>query len=223
MTALEPSRVLVLDETQQRTLIGVLDASTASVGGESVVAVGDPSLQLISVIAYGEEYNNEVDELARVTLRKRRLETEVRRCNQRIEQLNDAVADQLTEQGLSKVGHDATGTTLRLDTKAWVKLDVDTDGMGRDEADQVKASVKARAGEVMAADPELADFIRRDFNLNTLSAYFRERIKAAREAQQALPEHERRPVVANDFIPESLRGLLRIDEKPTIQVRASGS
>jgi hypothetical protein len=92
--------------------------------------------------------------------------------------------------------------------------------MPRDEADMLRAGVKGAAGHVLR-EVGLGDFVRPDFNLNTLSAYFREQIKEYRETQLALPEHERVPKAASEFLPEELRGLIELDDTPTITVTRS--
>lgn len=227
--AIEPSRVLELREDQQRFLLSVLVTAGQS-DGAYLAAAGDDAAPeeragfkairgLHSLIAYGEEYINEEDEHVRTTLRKRRLEAEVRRCNIRIAQLDEQLADEWAAAGRTKSGHAATGASLSLNSMIWAKLDVDTDGLTEDEARSVKAAVKGRAGEVLI-DIGMDELVKPDFNLATLSAVIREEVKAYRKAQLELPEHERVPRTAQSFLPEALQGLIRIDDTPHIQVRA---
>jgi hypothetical protein len=211
-TAIEPSRVVILDDAEQRAII---DAYANLPDG----FVPPVLKRLVDRIAFGDEYVNETDELVRTTLRKRRLEAETRRCNIRIENLEEAVVEQLLERGDTGGKHAGTGASYRLDSKVWAKLDVDVDGLPKDQADEVKARVKAQAGDALIA-AGLGDFVRSDFNLNTVSAYFREQVKAWRAEQQDLPERERAPRDISEFLPDELRGLLRLDDKPTITVRA---
>jgi hypothetical protein len=166
-------------------------------------------------IFYGENYVNETDELVRVTLRKRRLEEEVRRCNRRIADLEPVIVEQLLELGVSGMKHDGTGATLRRTDRAWiVYADKDLDSAG-------KAAVKAQAAAVMVdLGGEVSDLVRADYNGNTVSAYFREKYLALVADELAKPEHERRPVDPDSVLPEPLRDYLRLDAQPHIQVRA---
>lgn len=221
-TAVEPSRVLILDEDEQRVVIEALSFFDRQAldheGGDN--REGYPAYRLNKRIAYGEEYLNEADELARITLRKRRLEGEIRRINTRIGMLNDAVVEQWAQDGLTGMKHAGTGANMSLRRDVWAKLDVDTDGLDKQQAEQIRAARKAEVAAVMQRIDELADLVRPDFNLSTLSAVFRERIRAYDEEQRELPEHERTPRDAEQFLPDELRGLLRIDVKPQITVRA---
>ena len=206
----------MLNDEEQRILLYALSHLEVERDG-----IGDRHLveRLRHRVAHGDEYANPTDELARVTLRKRRLEGEVRRCNIAIERVEQLVCEDLLEQGHSKVGHAATGATLSLDRKLWAKLDVDTDDLAKDEAEAVRAAAKAAAGDALI-EAGLGDYVRSDFNLNSVSAYFREQIKAYDAEQLELPEHERVPRTADSFLPEALRGHLRLDDTPRISVRA---
>jgi hypothetical protein len=207
-TAIEPQRVMVLSEEEQDVL------------GHVLGRLADTRCETLrGRIFYGENYVNETDELVRVTLRKRRLEEEVRRCNRRIADLEPVIVEQLLELGVSGMKHDATGASLSTSRRVWAKLDVDTDGLDKATAEQMRADQKARAGAALS-EVGLGDLVRPDFNLNTLSAVFREQIKEYDEAQRDLPEHERRPKAVQDFLPEPLHGLLRLDATPHITVRA---
>jgi len=207
-SAIEPQRVMVLDEAEQSALLHALDYA-ASLDDAAAYT------RLFARIGAGETYVNETDELVRVTLRKRRLEEEVRRCNRRIADLEPVIVDQLTEIGVSAMKHDATGATLRRRDKAWIKyVDENLDTAG-------KAAVKAQAAAVMQQiGGEVADLVKPDYNGNTVSAFFREQYLAQVAEQLALPEHERRPVDPDQLIPEPLRPLLRLDAQPHIEVRA---
>lgn len=209
-TAIEPERVLVLTDREQRILLDLLPADAST---ETAAIRGR--------IAWGDEYSDEKDELARVTLRKRRLEAEVRRCNRRLEDLEETVVEQLIDQGVSSVKHAGTGATLRIDSKIWAKLAVDTEGLPKSEAEVLRAEAKAKAGDGLIA-AGLGTYVRSDFNLNSVTAHFREQIKAYRAAQADLPEDERRPMSVEDFLPPELQGLLELTDQPTISVR-SGS
>jgi hypothetical protein len=190
-TAIRPDRAIVLTEREQHKLAHAMHS-----------------------------YDNPTDELIRTTLEKRALEQAVGRLNGRIAELNEVVVEELLERGDTGGKHAATGASYRVGSKLYARLVADTDGMPKHEAEALRAGVKGAAGHVLS-EVGLGDFVRPDFNLNTLSAYFREQIKEYRETQLALPEHERVPKAASEFLPEELRGLIELDDTPTITVTRS--
>jgi len=209
-TAIEPQRVAVLTEDEQHLIVDVLR------GDFSSVVWFDAKLadRLARRLAHGDEYATPADELARITLRKRRLEEEVRRINRRIADVEQQVIEDLAQIGARSMKHDDTGCTLRRDDKIWVKYADET-------ADtEQRAEIKAQAGAIMQTLPELADFVRPDYNGQTVSAYFRELYRNEVALQADKPEHERRPIDPDALMPEPLRDLLRIDATPHITVRA---
>lgn len=215
-TAIVPDRVLILNEAEQRKLAEAMD----------YLANGDDreAARLRNKLVAGDEYDNEQDELARVTLRKRVLEQAVRRCNRRIEDLNTEVVDQLVDQGQKSVTHAGTGATLRIDSQIWARVVVGgvDDDTPKTVADALKAEAKAKAGDALIK-AGLGDYVRSDFNTNSISAHFREQVKAYRTEQEQLPEHERVPRDAASFIPPELAGLIELDDTPTIRVTAPRS
>jgi hypothetical protein len=211
-TAIRPDRPVVLTEREQLKLAQAMH----------YLAMGDDleARRLASRLMYGDSYDNPTDELIRTTLEKRALEQAVRRLNGRIADLDQQVVEELIERGDTGGKHAGTGASYRVGSKLYARLVVDVDGMPRDQADALRAGVKGAAGHVLS-EVGLGDFVRPDFNLNTLSAYFREQIKEYRETQLALPEHERVPKAAHEFLPEELRGLIELDDTPTITVTRS--
>jgi hypothetical protein len=211
-TAIRPDRPVVLTEREQLKLAEAMH----------YLALGDDleARRLAHRLLYGDEYDNPTDELIRTTLEKRALEQHVRRLNGRIADLDQQVVEELLERGDTSGKHAATGASYRVGSKVWARLVAYTDGMPKYEADTLRAGVKVRASRALM-DADLGDFVRPDFNLNTLSAYFREQIKEYRETQLALPEHERVPKAAHEFLPEELRGLIELDDTPTITVTKS--
>jgi hypothetical protein len=208
-TAIRPDRPVVLTEREQLKLAQAMH----------YLAMGDDleARRLASRLLYGDSYDNPTDELIRTTLEKRALEQAVRRLNGRIADLDQQVVEELIERGDTGGKHAGTGASYRVGSKLYARLVVDVDGMPRDQAEALRAGAKATAGYVLG-EVGLGDFVRPDFNLNTLSAYFREQIKEYRETQLALPEHERVPKAASEFLPEELRGLIELDDTPTITV-----
>jgi hypothetical protein len=216
LAAIEPSRVLVLNDDEQRIL---LHALTRLVPAREGLGDGHLVERLHDRIAHGDEYANPTDELTRVTLRKRRLEGEVKRCNIAIGRVEEQVIEDMQRDGHRSVGHAATGATLTISRKLWARVDVDTDGLNKDDADAARAAAKAQAAEALI-DAGLGDYVRPDFNLNSVSAYFRALVNEYDAEQAELPEHERVPLLAVRFLPDELHGHLRLDDKPTISVRA---
>lgn len=214
-TAVEPSRVLILDESEQYALLDALEhpANVARAGRQQAV---------YNHVAYGPEYWNATDEFVRTTFAKRRLEAEIRKLNARLTELDEQLVEEWTEAGRNKDGHEATGATLHLSKRVWAKLDVDTGGLSRDAADSLRRGVKAQLADRLQSldEPELAGLVKPDVNLQSLSAIFAERVKEYDEEQRMLPGHERVPRAAADFLPDELRGLLVIDATPHVQVRA---
>lgn len=220
-TAIEPSRVLVLNDDEQRLVIETIESIVAPFIDEEGVArqlaaddQGVPVRSLMMLrdrVAYGDEYVNPVDELTRITLRKRRLENEVRRCNIRIAQVEEQVVEEFAEAGDTGRKHAGTGATLTLARKIWAKVVKQGEKATPDE--------KAAAAEGLIA-AGLDDFVRPDFNTNTVSAHFRELINAYDAEQRQLPEHKRVPRPAADFLPPELQGLIELDDTPHITVRA---
>lgn len=207
-TAIEPSRVLILDEEEQLRLIAVFNADA------DVLSIA-PLRTFCMRIAYGDEYVDEMDELARTTLRKRRLETEIKRCNMRIEQITEPVVDKLAEVGARSLTHEASGTRIQRDDQVYLKYA--DENWSKDE----QALARARAGETMSAlGGEYAEFIVPTYNSSSVGAFFRERYKAALAEQLDKPEHERRPVTPDDVIPAELREWLSLSVKPRVKVTA---
>ena len=214
-SAIEPARVMVLDEAEQDTLADALDVLSAD------RADSDPVVKRLEErLEYGETYQNPTDELVRRTFRKRRLEAEIRKENARIAELDAQLVEEWAEVGRSKDGHEATGATLSLSRRVYAKLDVDTSGLPSDAAQSIRSQHKAMVGEMLSQLPGLAGLVRSDFNLQTLSAIFAERIRDYDEEQRMLPEHERVPRDVQEFLPDELRGLLVLDATPHVQVRA---
>jgi hypothetical protein len=213
-TALEPNRVMILGDEEQNALVYALDAY-----GEDVEFAGAYK-RLYKRLSWGDEYANPTDELVHKTFAKRRLEAEIRKLNTRIAELDEQLVEEWAQRGCGGEKHEATGATLRLTRRVYAKLDVDTDGLPKDQADSMRAEYKREVAITLAQFPEFAGIVREDFNLQSLSAIFSERIKEYDETQRALPEHERVPRDPQDFLPDELRGLVVIDATPHVQVRA---
>ncbi len=207
-TAIEPSRVLVLDEDEQYNLVGLLDLPARS-------SPDDLLRSLRNRIIVGETYTDEIDEMARITLRKRRLAAEIVRINKRIDALTEPTVDRLTEFGAKSMRHDGTGALVMRDDL--VRLAHRDSDWSKEE----KAAAKEAAGDVLAAQPETEDLVEQTWAHRRVEAYYRGLYQDALEAEQAKPEDERRPVEADSVIPEAMRAFYKLDVQPRITVRVS--
>jgi hypothetical protein len=204
-TAIEPQRVLVLNENEQHAILDAYLERFDHMAGAA----------LALRIAEGEMFEDEMDELARTTLRKRRLETEIKRCNMRIEQLTEPVVERLAEIGARSLTHEGSSTRIQRDDQVYLKY------AGEDWTKDEQALARVRAGETMAAlGGEYAEFIQPTYNSSSVGAFFRERYKARLAAELDKPEHERRPVTPDDVIPDELREWLSLSVKPRVKVTA---
>lgn len=210
-TAVQPDRVLVLTNAEQTLIVETIRTLAVPGTPDAADIPWNELARLHDRIAYGDEYVNPVDELARLTLRKRKIETALRHTNGRIAEVDQLVVEELLERGESATKHAATGATLRLARQVWAKV-VRADEKPTDEE-------KAAAAEGLIA-AGLGDYVKPGFNTNSVSAYFREQIKTYDADQRDLPEHERVPRTAESFLPPELVGLIELDDTPTISVRA---
>lgn len=219
-SAIEPARVMVLDEQEQWTALNVL-AFVIDAAEENGNAGAHPlEERLLERIEHGDTYANPTDEYVRRTFRKRRLEAEIRKENARLAELDTQLVEEWAERGCSGEKHEATGASLSLSRRVYAKLDVDTSGLPSDAASSIRAQHKAEVGDVLSKLDEFAPLVRSDFNLQTLSAVFAEFIRNYDEDQRHLPDHERVPKAPADFLPDELHGLLVIDATPHVTVRA---
>jgi hypothetical protein len=207
-TAIEPLRVMVLNEDEQRELLSIMREFVEN-------PFQPPSHPLYNRIAYGDEYEDEMDELARTTLRKRRLEAEIKRCNMTIERLTEPVVERLAEIGAKSLTHEGSSTRIQRDDA--VRLTYADPDWGKDE----QALARSMSGEIMEQlGDEYAAFIVPTYNANTVAAHFRERYKARLAEELDKPEAERQPVNADDVLPEPLREWLSLSVKPRVKVTA---
>ncbi len=202
--AIEPQRVMVLSEDEQHLMLAWAEA------------VDHPIPRTFALrIAEGEHYDDELDELARTTLRKRRLETEIKRCNMTIERLTEPVVARLAEVGAKSLTHEGSATRIQRDDR------IDMAYVDPDWSSGEKAYAREQtARTLLAIGGDYAGFIAPAFNANTMSAYFRERYRAAVAAEIEKPEHERRPVDPDEIVPDEIRDWYRLNVKPRVKVTA---
>lgn len=200
-SAIEPQRVMILDEDEQRWLLN----TTANWTDDA----------LARRLIFGDAYADDLDEIVRRTMRKRRLLTEVKRETVAIERLTEPVVERLTEIGAKSLTHEATGTRIQRDDAVHLAYADPDWGSGE------KADAKDAAGDVIAQIDELADFVQQTWAQRTVEAYFREQYKSALAEQHDKPEHERTPVDPDEILPEALRPYYRLSVKPRLKIVAT--
>lgn len=198
-TAIEPSRVMVLSEDEQWAIVGVFELL--------------PHPLICNRVAYGDEYTDATDELARTTVRKRRLEAEIKRCNMRIEQLTEPVLDALQSVGAKSLNHEASGCRIQRDSA--VRLQHRDPDWGSVE----KAIAKEAAGDAFKAlGGDLGAMLKQEWNHRRVESYFRERYLTRVAAEMEKPEHERQPVDPDDILPAEIRAHYRLNVNPRVKV-----
>lgn len=213
-TAIEPQRVLILNEDEQRLALAACNVVALDLFTDT--GTFGPPGELAERIAEGDTYADEMDELARTTLRKRRLETEIKRCNQIIDRLTEPVLERLAEVGAKSLTHEASGTRLERTNR------IDMAYRDPDWSSDEKADARQQTAEtLLAIGGDYAAFIAPAFNANTMSAYFREKYNAAVAAELEKPEHERVPVDPDEIVPPEIRGWYRLNVAPKVKVTAT--
>lgn len=168
---------------------------------------------LATRLELGDEYVNESDEFVRKTLHKRRLEAEIRKLNNRLNDLEQIIVEELAERGEAGVKHAATGKQIVRTQKIWAQF--------AKAGDKATDEERAAAGQALI-DSGLGDYVIPTFNANSVSAHFREQVNAWLAEQADLPEHQRQPLTAErlqTFLPDSARAVWKLDNTPTLSVR----
>ncbi len=160
----------------------------------------------------GDAYADELDEMARITLRKRRLAAEIVKINRRIDELTEPCVDRLTEIGARSLRHDETGVLIMRDDT--VRLAHRDPEWGTEE----KAIAKDAAGQILSSQPDTEAFVQAGWNHRRVESYYRGLYAEAVEAELELPEAERRPVDPDSVIPEALRAFYRLNVAPRIKI-----
>jgi hypothetical protein len=122
--------------------------------------------------------------------RKKNAEQELKECNAEFAQAERELLDAMADEGLQSMGNDrftvSTSRTLRVQA----------------------SGDKAAAAEQLSQRPGFADFVKRDFNLNSLSAHVRE--LAA----------DKPDVDPNDLLPPEVREHLSVFEHYRLNFRS---
>lgn len=205
-SAIEPQRVMILSEEEQRTFTDNL--AEVQAGGY----LKPHEVALYGRLAHGEPYDDEIDEAARITLAKRRLETEIKRINLRLAAINDAAIDRLADMGAKSMRHEGTGALVaRDDTIRLAFADPDW-------STYEKAVAKESAGSVLAASSSTHDFVQPSWTHARVEAYYRELYRTLVATNLEKPPHERVDVDPDAVIPAALRPFYRLNVTPKIKV-----
>lgn len=137
-----------------------------------------------------------LDQFVAATERKRKLEADLRVVKDEITPLTEQLLEQFAEEGVSGKRHAATGRLVSITRKVWARA------AGGDKTAASAALKKAGLG----------DYVEESFNTNSLSAYFREQVKAR--------ESEGQPVTdLTELLDPALRGAIELTEDHTLSVR----
>lgn len=128
---------------------------------------------------------------------KKAIEADLRKVKDEMAQLDESLREHFVEHGLQRIGDADSGQTVYLRRSIRVK------NMGDDRAEAC-AAMRA-AG--------LSDYVAESFNLNSVSAYFREQIADRAEHGEVVGD-------PNDVLPEPLRGHIELVDDYQLRVTA---
>lgn len=152
----------------------------------------------VSQQAAAPTMKDQLDAFVKLTKTKRDLDAELRAVKNEIAGVETDLIDRMADLGVSRIGHDQSGMTVYLRRQVRVK------NMG-DDRGAACAALKA-AG--------LGSFVAESFNLNTLSAYFREQ----------LDERTKQGEIVDDvsaLVPADLTGVIDLTEAHDLRMTAS--
>lgn len=138
-----------------------------------------------------------LDRFVRVKTTKSTLERDLRLVKLAIDPLQELLKEEFAEEGVSGKRHAATGKLVSITRQIWARAVDDN----RDAAAQKMRDL-----------PDLAAFVSLGFNVQSLSAYFRE------QARDWLDEHGQ-PADLEQLLPTQLHGLIELTEDHTLSVR----
>lgn len=160
-------------------------------------------------LLHGDEYVNPKDQYVRQTLLKRLHEQAAKKIGVGLEALQNAIIEEMVEEGAQNFKHAATGKTLYLSRKVWARIARE----GKDATDAEKAAAMEALREA-----GLGDYVAENFNVNSLSAHFREEWDKRLQAERDKPEDERLPLTIEDILPEPLAGKIDLSDAPSLNL-----
>lgn len=183
------STIVELTDQEQAQLVIALEDHDARPNGEHA--------DLMRKVTGTTEYLNPRDEYVRRTLRKRRLEAEIRAENKRLADLEQDILEDMAAEGEAAYKHAATGKTVVITQRVYAKPAEDRD----------------KAGAALQ-DAGLGDLVQRTFNTNTVSAHFNQAVKDWRDENPGTPV----PPI-DTFLAPAMREAWRLEYEPKLTVR----
>ena len=139
-----------------------------------------------------------VDEFVTLTERKRDLERELRVIKDQIAPVEKRLLDRFAAEGLPGVRHGRTGRMVSITRQIWARA---------------ANGDKAAAAQALSQCPDTATFVEPSFNVNSLSAYFREKARDAAQAGDPVTDLQQ-------LLPEQLRGAIALTDDFKLSVRS---
>lgn len=136
-----------------------------------------------------------LDEFVDLMRQKREIEAALRKVKTKISGVQPGLLDWFAETGLQKIGHEGTGATVYIRRQVRVK------NMGEDRAAACAALKTAGLG----------DYVAESFNLNSLSAYFREQVTELNDKGDPVTD-------PNVVLPDPLRGVIELVDEHDVRM-----
>lgn len=146
----------------------------------------------------GPEPGTILDQFVDAKARKTRLERDLRLVKDELKPLEATLLELFTAEGVSGKRHAETGKLVSITRQIWARA---ADGD------------KDAAAAALEEDPILASFVQKGFNVQSLSAYFREQAATHLEATGE-------PADLLQLLPTHLHGLIELTEDHTLSVRS---
>lgn len=139
-----------------------------------------------------------LDEFVRLTHAKKDLEAQLRLIKDQLAPLEKTLLDEFSAEGVNGKRHAATGKLVSITRQIWARA------AGGD---------KAAAAEALKRCPDTAAFVEPSFNVNSLSAYFREKARDAEAAGQPVLDPA-------ELLPAELHGAIDLTDDFKLSVRS---
>jgi hypothetical protein len=111
---------------------------------------------------------------------KKQIDARDKALSKRKAAINDRLLS-LAEQAIIMPPWKVDGATIYLTSRVWAKVDwPNTEGMPDDVAERLRDEARARAIAALKSDPDTAGFVKEDFNVQSLSSYFKEEVEHGR-------------------------------------------
>jgi hypothetical protein len=144
----------------------------------------------------GEQDETTLGQVIELTELKRTLDQELKNVKEALKVPAEKLLTEFADEGVSSKRHADSGKLAYINRQIWARAVADKELA----CDQLR-----KAG--------LGDYVAESFNTHSLSAYFREQIKAAEAEGNAVTD-------LGDFLPDELRGSIELTEDHVIGVRS---